>query len=776
VTQPGIAKATAPFRAINNIARLVLTGTVDTGWGAIQLQTLMALNPALWGEAMGRGFYNMFVEPKQLYRFLGNSKAAARYATYGGNVGVETEFFQATRMGLPRAPGPVQGAVDVATFPARTFINRLQVGFESTLLYGRVLAFDAMYEAAVAGGKATVTRALGRVAGAPRQLEGAEFHDEMFRLARFVDTMVGQPKLGGIITQTQAQVESAFVWFATRYTRSVAGTMATALGKGFAPAQARVLLAKMMLGGAAIYAGLTGALGEAQGKSPEEVQEMILRGLNPMNGKEFVSWKIGGDWFGLGGAYRSYISMFAGLGDKDSWEFAEYESKLWDNPFIRGLRTRTAPTTGTLMDLLEGEDFLGYPISLSDLVDNPSAFGDYAVDNFAPITMDALMQDMSWKVQTPRFIAEFFGLRTSPETRFEAETAVMNRVSNDLFGVPFDALEHNMLAQDAVRSHNAVRLVSEGILGVPRERERDKQFRLWEEKRTRLREASSDAKHDLDAAVTGVNLIPTSRVERWLGLITDIPQTARMDGRVYREQYGDQVAADFHELEGLKTGFGFQFTDEEAPEATVDFIMNQYFDRELEDYVNSETGQPDWDAWFADGDAILEQLPEEWKQPADAFLHQNSTEIRRDFQRTFEEVIEPSGYFRVREHISELLGDQLGFTLNSLEDAIIDGLSTAERRASPADVGREVDKVLNLMLEQTLGAEAPTVSVFRNLIREVNPRLDVELYRQGYVTTVRSPDAIDLARQMMEETAPRKGYFIPPLAGDVADRIRREQR
>ena len=761
VTAPGLSKATSPFRTINAIARLVLTGTVDTGWGAIQLQTLAAVNPGLWAEAMGRGFFNMMVEPKQVYRFLANSPKAARYSLYGGNVGLETEFFQATRMSMPFTGGTeiASKALEAGTFPLRTFMHRMQTGFEATLLYGRVLAFDSLAGAATVAGKGTISGRLAVAAGAEAGgLAGEAFHQEMFRLARFTDTLLGQPKLRGIITGGQQEIESAFVWFATRYTRSVFGTISYVVGKGYTPAQARIVLGKLMLGGSALYAGFVAAIGKAQGLSPDEIRQKIVTGLNPMSGKEFYSMKMGDAWFGLGGAYRSFATFFAGLADKKSWEFEEWESKLWDNPFVRGLRTRTSPTTGTLMDFLEGEDFLGYPISISDAVDNPKAFTDYILDNFSPITLDALMQDMTWQVHTGRFAAEYFGLRTSPETRFEAETAVMNRIANQMYGVNYDDLEHNMIAKERIRQHPDVQRAAEGLLGLIRERERDKNYRLWDEASTELRDRYETSKLDLDDAVSGINLFPIST-----DTFDTIPTTARMDGKVYRDEYRKLMAAEFNEINGLRVGFGFQFEDEEAPEGSVDFIMGQYFDLELEDYIDKDTLRPDWEAWFADGDAVLEQLPEEWKEPADQFLHRHETSLRRDFRLKFENVIEASGYFQVRELVSA----QLGYSLNSLEDLAISSLTKQNRRASPADVGREVDRVINALISLHLGDAAPSLSKIRQLIRESNPELDVELLRQGFVTKVRSEAAMALGFEYMNETFPQMGYFAPALSDDV---------
>ncbi|KKL66160.1 hypothetical protein LCGC14_2147760, partial [marine sediment metagenome] len=172
---------------LNGIARLVLTGVMDTGVGALQMQTLLALSPKAFGEAWGRGLINAIVEPKQFYRFVAKNRAARSYASYSGNIGLESEFMEATRMGLPaQVPEALRPAIDVTTWPLRTLISRMQTGFEAPLAYGRIFAFDAMSEMAVSPGP------LLRAAGA-KPLEGQALHDEMFRLARFTDTLIGQP-------------------------------------------------------------------------------------------------------------------------------------------------------------------------------------------------------------------------------------------------------------------------------------------------------------------------------------------------------------------------------------------------------------------------------------------------------------------------------------------------------------------------------------------------------------------------------------------------------
>ena len=51
-------------------------------------------------------------------------------------------------------------------------------------------------------------------------------------------------------------------------------------------------------------------------------------------------------------------------------------------------------------------------------------------------------------------------------------------------------------------------------------------------------------------------------------------------------------------------------------------------------------------------------------------------------------------------------------------------------------------------------------------MREDSPTLDAELFRQGFVSTVRSEEAQELLKQYAEMW-PDMGYFEAPLAADV---------
>ena len=766
---------------INSVLRLLLTGSMDTGVGALQMATIAFAFPEAFAESWARGMYTAIVDPNAVYRFMARSPAAQRAGAYALNMGVDSEFFEGTRVIGQAVPqfGRAQPVLDVMTYPARLFIRRMQLGFEAPLLYGRILAFDGMADAASGVRRATMagirerrgglvapkepatklSRVALRAAGGPAPLEGKALHDELFRLARFTDTLLGQPKLGGIVGTRQAQFESAWVWFATRYTRSILGTLSYTAGRGYTPAQARIIMAKMFLGGAATISGIIAGIGKLQGKSKEEIIDQIKVALNPLSGKKYMSIPIGGTWFGQGGAYRSLGMAIAGLADKENWNFDEWGEStqgfaklpngLWDNPFFKPILARTSPTTGMLSDFIKGEDFIGHAVDYRTFVDDPMRALWYLGDIAAPITVDAYLQGHGdWQQRLPGAAFEFFGGRSSPETAFEALSVVRDRVSQDLYGVGYDddKLEFNSVAQQRINDHPDVRAVEEG------------RVRPIQDKRV---QTAWDKYHKQEEAVRGDY---STKKEELDGMVRD----GRIDGRTYKRKYGDLQSEEFHELKGIRATLGITFEDKEPPEGSVDFARAAYYDVDLDGkdedgnfiYYNPETGEYDWEAFYAAREAALAGLSTADREDMEWSFRYHTTELRRDFRTAFDDIIVASGYLDTREVVAE----SLGLSIDTLKELIVENLQAEGKRAAASDVWYHLDRILNSERKR-LGRSS--LSDFRKTLRENNVLLDVELFRQGLVSTARTQAAVAEAKALQAEY-PGRAYFIPSLAKDAS--------
>jgi len=728
---------------VNSVFRLLLTGTADTGWGAIQLMTMpfSPAGPGKWAEAMARGFYNMILNPRGFYEFVANSAAARRYAMYGGNLGLDTEFFEATKL-LGTSGVPVVGPMwNVASYPLRAFVRRLEIGFETSLAYGRIFTFDAMADAARAPSLAA------RAAGAPAELAGEALHDELYRVARFTDTLIGQPRLEGVVSPTQMQFESAWVWFAARYTRSFLGTLSYVAGSGYTPAQARVILAKMLMGGAATISGLIAGVGTLQGHSQERILHDIAVALNPMSGKKHMAMNINGGWFGLGGTYRSGFAMFVGMADKDNWNYDNWEATtpggvhlpngLWDNPITRGWRSRGAPASTKLVDFLNGADYIGQEVDISAFADDPRKLLNYFTDNFTPISINAYLQGQGdWRVRLPRATAEFFGLRTSPETGGEAQTAIRNKISNQMYGMDYDQITNNRVARQRVNDSPEVVAVLEGYV---RPMQQYRPESSWD----KYIKQSEDVRANYGTQKEGLD---------------DSARSGKLAGDDYRSRYSDLQRQEFGELTGLQTALGLTFEDKEAPPDSVDGALNAYFAVDLNAYTDPATQETDWEGFYADREAALVGLSDTDRADVDWYLSRHESELHRDFGKAFDEIIKPSGYLNARETVAQALKVDLPTLQKAAQQALLD----RGARAGGADVWLVVDEILNQGLEAKLGEDAPTLSDLRNALREASPRLDVELYRQGYSDKVRTLAAVQMANDLKAQY-PDRAYFTPPI-------------
>ena len=369
-----------PLEMIAAVPRLLVTGLMDTGQFMIQGITLLAHSPKQWARSVGLSLRSI-AQPRYYARWISESPAARRAAEFGVNPGDPSEFFQAAPL-IGRIPGVGQ------------VVRGVQRGFDAFLGSGRISMFDGLADAALAG---------------------REGRDELFRLARIADTMLGTPSTKGLaISATQRQVENVFLFFSPRYTRSVFGALGYMFGKGFGPQQVRKILGKMLFGGAATYYGLA----KARGMSDIDIME----GLNPQSGKRFMNFNIGGANFGLGGAYRSLLAFMGALTDKDRWDFDNWGEGLTGNPVVRYLRSRTSPLGAVLADAIEGQDYIGRPFSLEAFTDNPKMLLDQAINRGAPFPVQAFLEVQGgvWTRLAAAGVEAAFGLRVSPTSFLDA--------------------------------------------------------------------------------------------------------------------------------------------------------------------------------------------------------------------------------------------------------------------------------------------------------------------------------------------------------------------
>jgi len=264
-----------------------------------------------------------------------------------------------------------------------------------------------------------------------------------FELARNLDLLTGisDAQAAGV-PLTVRQLESSFMWFAPNYTRACLSVLADVFRGGYTGAQARKALGGLLGAGVAYYIGIQFAMSMLSGKDEDDAWRTIMEGLgvdeDPITGE--VTWrptsrlmtvKVGNYFFGIGGFWYGLVRLVGNIGDCineignkeriDLIKILENGGINRDNPFIYWWYSRSSPLVGTGFELLNGRDFLGYPI------ETPAQYAEYLISRFEPIWME---QGLNWmipglvrdyeipedeaKALVPVF--EIFGWRTFPES------------------------------------------------------------------------------------------------------------------------------------------------------------------------------------------------------------------------------------------------------------------------------------------------------------------------------------------------------------------------
>ncbi|KKM60313.1 hypothetical protein LCGC14_1543090, partial [marine sediment metagenome] len=585
-----------------SIPRFVVTGMMDVGQFFIQGATLLATDPVSWSRAVGHSLISLY-SPEHWSRFLKTSPEAIEAARFGiGRGGIE--FLEITKRSA--ALGKLPGAKAVAAV-----FGAAPRSFETFIEGSRIFNFAALAKlqrGAVGKAPVGILPTTGRAAaGLPaEQLEG-----ELFRLAGYVKTKLGTTDLMGLgLATTQRQVESAFLLYSPRYTRSVFGMLGWAMSNGVPARDAQRALGTMLFGGLSAFYGFA----RAAGLSHEEALERV----NPASGGKFLSLPMGGNEYGFGSAYRATLGFLGRLIREDSWDFDSWEEAAFDNPLANYLRSRTAPTTGTLLDFIEGEDFMGKEVDLNTFIDDPGRLLDYATGKFLPLNLEALFEARGPLEQ--RLLAgltETVGGRAFPRSAFsifeDAQESVFQekKALGEKPYVDFDNYE-------ALSKENAPAVAV--IATDPRVQ--NAQERLEHESRYRVKTKEGIGFEKLEG---------TRVAQEKLQLEDDAALAAdEMASSIWKDNYRGRQMEFFARRDQIVNDFGLKFGKDKAG---VNAAIDAYFSINGEDFKNLMTGGVDWDRFFAARDATLEGLSSTNLQLVKSYLRRYDTPTVTAFRK-----------------------------------------------------------------------------------------------------------------------------------------------
>ena len=390
------------FNTLGNTVRLTAS-LLDFALPFIHGLPTLARNPVVWSKATAFHYMAWF-DPTIQARFLrSHLDTFQRMAKSGTPIG-DPEFFAALKVGegfsfdaLARNIPGGRIAQNIMRQGGKQTAGRFMASYNAGLAANRVFLFEAMEK----GWKGT--------------------ESELWQFIRNMTGGLDTRALG--LTPNRRGVESMWVAFSPRLLRSTVALVADLRNGPFTPngrASWRAL--------GSLASGATGLYvlsGLALGKDWDEITE----GLNPLNGKRFLSHEINGQWIGIGGQVRAITQLLAVFGESaavggfkfatgDSEgaleEFAPFASAdMFENPLLRVWSGRGAVGLGIAAGTIEattGADTVPFE-DIDGLPELALHIGTSAL----PFTLQARMEGANWTAVA--FEAQ--GLRTSPQTLSE---------------------------------------------------------------------------------------------------------------------------------------------------------------------------------------------------------------------------------------------------------------------------------------------------------------------------------------------------------------------
>lgn len=393
--------ATEAFEKTGNMVRF-LSAVGDFAEPFIQGLPTIAYRPGIWARSAllhYQAFFDPTVQARLIKEYAPEFQEMARNGTPVG----DPEFFAALEPGRGFSPGALLKVLPKGD-EARAL---LQQGGRQ--IFGR---FQASYGTGLGGNRAMLTRSLQEV-----------ILDEAERQA-FIRNMTGgldSRALG--VGPGQRGVESMFLGFSPRLIRATAALVFDLRRGIYDPRGRQAWIALTRLAAAAT--GVYVVSGLALGKGWDEIKE----GLNPLNGKKFLSHEISGQWIGIGGQVRAIVQLLAtsavaGLEDfgvdtgvEDPGTFKSFN--IFENPVLEYYNNRGAVGTnlaGGAVEAVTGANALPF-----DDIDNVPDFIRHVGKSSLPFTLQGVLEgERGFAIP-----AALIGLRTSPQTEREEEQAAL---------------------------------------------------------------------------------------------------------------------------------------------------------------------------------------------------------------------------------------------------------------------------------------------------------------------------------------------------------------
>jgi len=256
-----------------------------------------------------------------------------------------------------------------------------------------------------------------------KHLDATTDADEILRIGDFINKSTGtlSSEAAGL-TKFQRQIETTFMFFSPRMTRSMIALLSDGMTRGGVSGSAA---REGVIGGWFGLQAYTWAVGQALG------QDVNLDPTEP----HYLQIKIGNDWVGPSSQMvslpRAAYRAIAGPDDVDAiYKDFNEDGGYKDNEWFRLLRGRafSAPAGSMVMDAITNEDYFGQPY------DNAKSLATAQARKGLPFWMQDLVVADPYRIGWATVGAEFAGLRTRPLTPYERRRQLRDQAVGEKFG------------------------------------------------------------------------------------------------------------------------------------------------------------------------------------------------------------------------------------------------------------------------------------------------------------------------------------------------------
>ena len=734
-----------------NVVRLYST-VADFAAPMIQGLPTMLTRPDVWAVAAGKHF-QAFLAPQ----------TQARYITENMQV-----FQEMSRYGIPIGDTEVLTAANPGgTFAFLKFLEKLPNGREyrqSMQGVGRqsIGRFQASFNTYLSINRAE----LWKVNRDSWLRNGGELNE----LAAYIRNMTGgldSRALG--IGPNQRAVENTWVAFSPRFLRSTISLVSDATqGALRAPFGAASMRQKRSARSMATMIGLGASYYTAAGLALGKDWEEILDGLNPLNGKRFLSYEFNGDYVGVGGQVRAMIQLAASLTDISAGQAGRdlggpgprsdlsdlnpfpFPESVQSNPLLRFYMSRGA--IGTRVGMTFAEGITGNDFDVYNDIDNIGDSFLHLGKGTLPFFVQGLMEGQNWRNTIP----EVGGARVVPGTPADDERlAVM-----DVMG---EWLAEGRVTEDQVKVRRAMPAAVRRV--VPDE------FQKWAEDGTfysgfkDLRDIDADIRFQMEQDPR-VQASQQRRAEKerssdnrfaqWrqradaLQSEFDTNVQTVFDEFGYGEQFRDRIKelrevlyqkryVGRESLDGEFPDIVEQFSEHDAPINGFNLDLHEYF-KEVNDpaFFDNVLGIVDYEARDEAIDRFIARKGQATYDRIRDYLRNHQAPILQELSEDQEVMRE---YWEVPDRVFETLSERISDLPDDLELTYREYLNV--RRNSP------YDEITHLAQR---GMSPQDIEVFLNLVQYIdtqrtrfrrdNGMIERLLYKWGYVDTFHNPAAL----------------------------------